>query len=418
MRRALVLATALAWAAAAHGQVAPETRALHDRVFTFDAHVDISLSFATEESDPGVDGFEPVDLPKMERGGLDAAAFAVFASHGPLDETGYARALEQARTKAAAIRRMALEMYPRRISLALTADDLRAHASEGRRSALMSMLNAYSLGAAGEHLDEFFAAGVRMVGFTHLGHNQFADSARPSPQLGDGPALHGGLSDAGRNLVARLNVLGVIIDVSQITEDALLQTVALSRAPVVASHVGVKALVDHPRNLSDRALEAVGSSGGVVHIVAFGSYLEEPSPERSNAILDLLSRNRRETVEQSEAYFREMREINERLPGASVSDLVDQVDYVVELLGIDHVGLATDFNHGGGIDGWSDEGDAANVTAELARRGYSEEDIAKIWGGNFLRVFEQVTALARPTQPRPAAGHSNGNHPSAPVGLP
>lgn len=393
MRRALVLA-ALAWSATVHGQVAPDVRALHDRVFTFDAHVDIPLSFATAESDPGVDGIEPVDLPKMERGGLDAAAFAVFASHGPLDETGYAQALEQARTRAAAIRRMALEMYPQRIGLALTADDLRAHAAEGRRSALMSMLNAYSLGAGGEHLDEFFAAGVRMVGFTHLGHNQFADSARPSPQLGDGPTRHGGLSDAGRNLVARLNNLGVLIDVSQITEDALLQTVALSRAPVVASHVGVKALVDHPRNLSDRALEAVGSTGGVVHIVAFGSYLKEPGPERTNAILDLLSRNRRETAEQSEAYFREMREINERFPGASVSDLVDQVDYIVALLGIDHVGLATDFNHGGGIAGWRDAADAANITAELIRHGYSEQQIAKIWGANFLRVFDQVTALA------------------------
>lgn len=394
MRRALALATALAWAAAAHGQVSPEIRALHDRVFTFDAHVDIPPSFATEESDPAVDGFEPVDLPKMERGGLDAAAFAVFAPHGPLDEAGYPAALDQARVRAAAIRRMALEMYPERIGLALTADDLRGHAAEGRRSAFMSMLNAYSLGAEAEHLDEFFAAGVRMVGFTPLGHNQFADSARPSPALGDGPALHGGLSDAGRTLVARLNDLGVIIDVSQITEDSLLQTVSLSRAPVVASHVRVKALVDHPRNLSDRALEAVGSSGGVVHIVAFGSYLKEPSPERTNAILDLLSRNRRETVEQREAYFRETQEINKRHPGASVSDLVDQVDYVVELLGADHVGLATDFNHGGGIAGWRDEGEAANVTAELARRGYSEQQIAKIWGGNFLRVFEQVTALA------------------------
>ena len=395
MRRTGVLAAALIWAAAAHGQVSPEIRALHDRVFTFDAHVDISLSFATEESDPGVDGIEPVDLPKMERGGLDAAAFAVFASHGPLDEAGYAQALDQARTKAAAIRRMAFEMYPQRIGLALTADDLRRHAAQGRHSALMSMLNAYSLGAVGEHLDEFFAAGVRMVGFTHLGHNQFADSARPSPALGDGPARHGGLSEAGRNLIARLNDLGVIIDVSQITADALLQTVALSRAPVVASHVGVKALVDHPRNLSDPALEAVGSSGGVVHIVAFDGYLKEPSPERSNAILDLLSRNRRETVEQREAYFRETREINERLPGASVSDLVDQVDYVVGLLGIDHVGLATDFNHGGGIAGWRDEGDVPNVTAELVRRGYSEQEIARIWGGNFLRVFDEVTALAR-----------------------
>jgi len=415
---ALILATALAWAAAANGQVAPEVRALHDRVFTFDAHVDIPLTFATAESDPGVDGFEPVDLPKMERGGLDAAAFAVFAPHGPLDETGYARALEQARTKAAAIRRMALEMYPQRIGLALTADDLRAHASEGRRSALMSMLNAYSLGAGGEHLDEFFAAGVRMVGFNHLGHNQFADSARPSPQLADGAARHGGLSDAGRNLVVRLNDLGVIIDVSQITEDALLQTVALSRAPVVASHVGVKALVDHPRNLSDQALKAVGSTGGVVHVVAFGSYLREPSPERSKAIIDLLSRNQRETVEQRAAYFREMDEINERLPGASVSDLADQVDYVVELLGIDHVGLATDFNHGGGIAGWRDEGEAANVTAELVRRGYSEQDIARIWGGNFLRVFGKVLALARPTQTPSAAGRSNRNRPSGPFGLP
>ncbi|MCY4156050.1 MAG: dipeptidase [Gammaproteobacteria bacterium] len=369
-------------------QVPADILALHDRVLTLDAHVDIPASFATTASDPGVDGFEPVDLPKMERGGLDAAAFALFTGQGRLDHAGYATALDEARVKAAAIRRMALEMYPDRIGLALSADDVRRHSAAGRRSAIMSMLNAYSLGAEAEHLDEFYAAGVRMVGLTHLGHNQFADSARPSAALGNDATLHGGLSDAGRALVGRLNALGVIIDVSQITEQALLQTAALSSAPVVASHVGVRALVDHPRNLTDRALMAVKESGGVVHIVAFDAYLKQPSPERLEAIFDLLGRNPRETDEQRIAYLKETRQINERLPGASVADLADQVDYVVELLGIDHVGLATDFNHGGGIAGWMDEGDAANVTAELVRRGYSEDEIAKIWGGNFLRVFE------------------------------
>ena len=392
MRMHGVILGAVLFASAAAAQVPPEVRALHGRVLTFDAHLDIPFSFTTEASDPGVDGFEPVDLPKMERGALDAAAFAVFTPQGALDETGYATALEQARTKISAIRRMTQDLYPDRIGLALTAQDVRRHVNEGRRAAVMSMLNAHSLGAEAEHLQEFYDAGVRMIGFTHRGHNQLADSARPNPSLGNTETLHGGLSDLGKAVVTRLNDLGVVIDVSQITERALLQTTDLSRAPVVASHVGVKALIDHPRNLTDTAIEAIARTGGVVHIVAFDGYLKELSPARLTAIFELLQKNPRETDAQRIAYLQETRDINERLPGASIENLVDQVDYVVNLVGIDHVGLATDFNHGGGITGWMDQGDIPNVTAELVRRGYSEEDISKIWGGNFLRVFETVAS--------------------------
>ena len=380
----------ICFALSAHAQ----DNSIHQRVVTFDAHVDIPLTFATPANDPAIDGLDPVDLAKMDRGMLDGAAFALFAPTGPRTAEGFSDALEQAEKKLASIHRLTRKLYPDRIGVALNSEDMLSLPGTGRHFALISVLSGYFLGADAEHLEKFVDGGVRMIAFTHRGHNQLADSARPNPRLGDKQTLHGGLSPLGRSLIPKLNRMGVIIDVSQISHDALMQTVALTEAPVVASHVGIRALMDHPRNLTDEALLAIKQSGGVVHIVAFDGYLKPTSPERATAILDLLSRNPRETEDQRASYRRETLEINERHPGASVSDLVDQIDYVVNLLGIDHVGVATDFNHGGGITGWVDMADAPNVTRELLARGYTEEEIAKIWSGNFIRAFAEVEAVA------------------------
>jgi membrane dipeptidase len=246
-----------------------------------------------------------------------------------------------------------------------------------------------------------------MVAFTQGGHNDFADSSRPRPQYGDKAEQWGGLSPLGREAIAEFNRLGIILDVSQLSDAATLQAIEASRAPVVASHSGVREMREHERNLTDEAIRAIAAKGGVVHIVAFSNYLLAPDQGTLDRLAALLQEfglkedgsdanklpadRRREFQQKQVAIFQTM-------PQASVSTLVDQIDYVVKLVGIDHVGISTDFNHGGGIDGWKDASETFNVTRELVKRGYSEREIEKIWSGNFRRVWREVEKVSARAQ--------------------
>jgi membrane dipeptidase len=233
---------------------------------------------------------------------------------------------------------------------------------------VISILNAYPLGSDLGQLDEWYKRGVRVLGYTHAGNNDWADSSRPSKALEDKPDERGGLSDLGKRGVARLNQLGMLIDVSQLTTPGLKQVLSLTKAPVVATHSGLKSVVDSPRNLSDEELELIKANGGVVQVVAFGNYLRKaPEAAAEHAPVE----------------------------PATVAQLVDSISYAVKKIGIDHVGISSDFNHGGGVTGWQNEGEAQNVTVELLRRGYSERQIAKLWGGNFLRVWAQAQKGAK-----------------------
>jgi membrane dipeptidase len=255
-------------------------------------------------------------------------------------------------------------------------------------------------------IDDFYRSGVRLFGFVHAGNNDFADSSRP---IGDSGREFHGLSPLGKRAVAKLNTLGMIIDVSQLTPDGLLQTVRLSKAPVVASHSAVRALVDNTRNLSDRELDAVKANKGVVQVTAFNAYLVPPPPDYHGKLRALrvqfgLSADFPDgpigfiegadalPADRHQAFIRELKAL---YPKASVKEYVDHIDYIVKRIGIDHVGIGTDFNHGAGILDFSDESEAPNVTRELVRRGYDEAQIAKIWGGNFLRVFGEVETVSR-----------------------
>jgi membrane dipeptidase len=255
---------------------------------------------------------------------------------------------------------------------------------------IVGFLNAAPLGTDLSLIDSYYRAGVRTFGFVHAGNNDFADSSRPIGE--DRYGEHGGLSSLGREAVTRLNRLGVIIDVSQLTPEALLQTVKLSKAPVVATHSAVKALVDSPRNLSDEELDAIKSNDGVVQIVAFSYYLKAPRFDLASKYKELAKRYKEDTrdlsKEEDEELHRELYALAPR--DATVDDLVSAIGYAVKRIGIDHVGISSDFNHGGGIVGWKDESEALNVTTELLRRGYTEDQIAKLWGGNFVRVFRHV----------------------------
>lgn len=392
----LALASASLLIATATLAAEPDAAAIHARALVVDSHVDVPPTF-----DAAIDGDGQVDLPKLERGQVDAAVLAVFVSQGPRTPEGYAKAKSDADAKLAAIR-AAAQRHPERAVLALSVNDIQAAAKAGKRAIVVGFLNAYPFGESLEQIDAYYRAGVRSFGFVHAGNNAYADSSRPS---GGTKTEWNGLSPLGKAAVGKLNDLGVIIDVSQLTPDGVFQTLKLSRAPVVASHSGVRGVVDAPRNLSDAELDAIKANDGVVQVVAFGPYLVNPGSDFAAKVAPIraqfgLPAAFAKPADGTEVLSPAQRTdyshaVNALLPKATVKDLVDSIDYAVKRIGVDHVGIASDFNHGGGVVGWANEGEAANVTAELVRHGYSEADIDKLWGGNWLRVFRKVEAARR-----------------------
>lgn len=403
-RRAVLGVTA---AALASGPVVAEAadldaraKAIHDRVLVLDSHADVPNDFGLGPHDAGVDGDTQVDLPKLARGGVDTAVLAVFAPQGPRTPTGVAEARRLADAKLAAIRAVA-DRHPDKAVLALTPRDAVAARRAGRSAIVPGFLNAHALGGDLSAIDDFHRRGVRVFGFVHAGNNDFADSSRPSGGQG---AEHGGLSPLGREAVGRLNRLGVVIDVSQLTKAGTLQVVQLSRAPVIASHSGAAGVVDSPRNLTDEELDAIAARGGVVQIVAFKSYIRRPPADYADKVRIVrakygLPATYARPTDGSEELAADKRtdyshELGALLPDATVADLAASIDYAVKRIGVEHVGVSSDFNHGGGVEGWRNEGEALGVTRALVRLGYGESAIAKIWGGNFLRVWAAAQATA------------------------
>jgi len=379
-------------------------RAIHDRVLTIDTHDDIPLDFATAATDPGVRGERQVDLPKMEEGGLDAGFFVVYVGQTERTPENEAQAKADANTKFEAIRRMAEQMYPDRIAIAYTADDFERIAASGRSIAAIGIENGYVIGRDLSLMQTYYDLGARYFGLVHNGHNDIADSANPRPNLGDAPAEHGGLSAFGAEVVAEANRLGMMLDVSHASRAAMLDTVRLSRAPVIASHSSVRTLADNPRNLDDEQLLALRDNGGVMHTVALGAFVSSAAAARGDAIRALradvgLPRfgpadpTGLDDAARAE-YDRRIAEIDGRWPAADVATFVDHIDYAVELIGLDHVGISSDFDGGGGVVGWNHAGETFNVTLELVRRGYTEAEIAQLWGGNLLRVLREVERVA------------------------
>ena len=403
---AIVLGVLPAGAAIAQSEdeLLARARGIHERIITIDTHVDIPPDFGTAAYDPAQakPPVQQVDLPGMESGGLDAVFFVVFVMQRERNPAGYARAVADAFVKYSAIRKMTDIDYADRIGLARTAADVRRIHAEGRRVALIGIENGYSIGRDLDLLDIHYAYGARYLGLLHNGHNDLGDSAVPNAALGDSESEHGGLSEFGHAAVRRANELGMMVDISHSSEATAMDAIRASKAPVIASHSAAKGAFSHNRNLSDEALLAIRDNGGVVQVVAFDSYLRRPSPEKVAAMgalyrdmnLSSAADFARMSTEQRAAFYSRLGEITRMPPRASVKHLADHVDYAVERIGIDHVGISSDFNGGGGIEGWDNARDTLNVTVELVRRGYSEEQIARLWGGNLLRVMEAVEAVA------------------------
>ncbi len=405
-RAALLLAAATALPACTEpepttGLPAPDAAGIHATTLTVDTHVDIDLEFATEAIDP-LDADIQVNLAKMRAGGLDTAFFIVYVGQRERTPENYARAQADALTKFEAIRRMTDVLYPDRIGLAYRADDVERLVDEGKLVAAIGVENGFSIGTDLDLIDRYYELGARYLGLVHNGHNDLADSASPRPRFGDEEVEHDGVSDFGAAAIRRMNELGIMVDISHGSKQTALDAMALSQAPVIASHSSVHALGDHVRNLDDETLLRLRGNGGVVQIVAFDIYINVRPPEffeARGALRDSLGLQGFVDPAQldediREAYEAGMAEIDVRWRPADVAAFVDHIDYVVELIGIDHVGISSDFGGGGGISGWMDASETPNVTAELIARGYSNEDIGKIWGGNLLRVWREVEAVA------------------------
>jgi membrane dipeptidase len=369
------------------------------RPLTLDTHVDIPLDYMREPRfDVGHDTSLLVDLGKMERGGLDGAFFVVYVGQGPLTPEGYADAVAQADRKFSAIALM-LQKYPDRIRAALTPQDVRDNRARELLSAMIGIENSYSLGHDLGRIDSSYAKGARYLGLVHVGNNDLCSSANPDTKHGE-PALNSagdaGMSDFGRAAVARANALGMMVDISHASDKCVLDAIAASKAPIIASHSSARALVDVPRNLPDDLLRAIGEDGGVVQAVAYKEFLKS-DPARAaaeKALQEQVAHDAGDAEYDSEkhdylpAMAEGMARIEREHPLASLDQYMDHIQHMVEVAGIDHVGIASDMDGGGGITGWMDASQTANVTAALRARGFSEDDIAKIWGGNLLRVWQ------------------------------
>jgi membrane dipeptidase len=436
--------------------LAARARGIHQRVITIDTHVDINpVNFSQLSRNYANDVGTQVNLPKMRTGGLDAPFLVVYVGQTNPQSTpdafeadGYQRAYDTAIEKFEAIHRLTKVLAPEQIGLALTAADVRRIDARGKKVALIGVENGYPLGdetTAVRRVQEFHDRGARYMSLAHNGHSQLSDS-----NTGEREGWKwNGLSPLGRQVIAEMNRVGIMIDVSHPSKASMMQSIELSKAPIIASHSGVRALCNHSRNMDDEQLMALKKNGGVIQLVAFASYVKEGStPERTAAQealrkefglpegtvlggrgfgggrggrggggrgqgpggapgtgpgrggrgpnpLAQLSEERRAELQ------KRLADIDATLPPpprATVKDFVDHIDYVVKKIGIDHAGISSDFDGGGGIDGWNGADETLNVTLELVRRGYTEAQIAKIWSGNLLRVMDEVQNVAKRLQ--------------------
>jgi membrane dipeptidase len=330
---------------------------LHARLFTLDSHIDIPWP---NPADPFGPTNRRVDIVKMDAGGLRAGCFAAYIPQGPRTPESWAEAKARALAMLDAIADMGRSAGGLHARLATTVAEIHAARQDGAIAIVPVVENGHAIGQDLGVLAEFRARGVRYMTLTHNGHNAIADSCNPRADLGDLPALHGGLSQFGRDAIAEMNRLGILVDVSHASKNTMLQAAALSRTPVVATHSCIQALCPVARNLDDAQLDALRDTGGLVQITAVSGFVRaKAKPEQ-----------------------------------VSVSDYMDHLDYAVRRCGIAHVGISSDFDGGGQLADWNDASESGNLTAELVRRGYGESDIAALWGGNFLRLLAQAEAVA------------------------
>lgn len=392
---------------------------IHELVITLDTHCDINIVNFTDSINYTQRLDNQVNLPKMLEGGLDVPWFIVYTGQDTLSREGFEKAHANAMSKFNAIHRLVRDYAPDQIELARTSEDVRRIIKSGKKVAMIGIENGYPIGLDIENVQRFYDLGARYMSLSHNGHSQLCDS---NTGEADGAWLHNGLSDFGGMVIKEMNKVGMMIDVSHPSKEAMRQMIELTKAPIIASHSSARALCDHSRNLDDEQLKWLKENGGVIQTVAFRSYLnKEKSEARNKKSIEIrkqiadslgvtyygrrefraLNKELQDSIRES-GYLTKINQLakskidamTDFLPEVNVSDFVDHIDYLVEKIGINHVGISSDFDGGGGIGGWNDASETFNVTLELVRRGYSEDQIEQLWSGNLLRVLDECQAVA------------------------
>ena len=347
-----------------------KAKEIHERIIILDTHNDIDVKNFKSTYNYSIDTKNQVNIPKMIKGGLDVSWLIVYTKQGPLDNNGYLKAKENAFSKFNAIQRLVYLYAPDQIELATSSNEVKQIIETGKKVAMIGVENAYPIGLDTAYVKKFYDMGARYMSLAHNGHNQLSDS---NTGEFDNTSLHNGISELGKQVIEKMNYYGMMVDISHPSKEAIRQTIQHTKAPVIASHSSARNLSNHPRNLDDEQLKWIKENGGVVQVVALDEFLNKTKHEahlenpKLNSPVDL-------------------------------SDFVDHIDYIKNLIGIDHVGISSDFDGGGGIEGWQDASQTFNVTLELLKRGYSENEISKIWSGNLLRVLDETEKLAKTLQ--------------------
>jgi len=390
----LPLAILLAGAAApALAQSSPQTKIAHENLIVLDTHFDTPANMAIDGFDirqrhEVIDGSQ-VDYPRMVEGGVDGGFFVVFTPQGPNTKEGNDAARDHALLRTVVIHEMVARNHDL-FALATKAEDAAEIAKSGKRFVFISMENGAPVANDLTLMKTFYDMGVRMMSPVHFANNALADSAT-DPK---GP-IHGGLSPLGQQFVAEANRLGILLDASHASDEVLDQMLDLSKAPIILSHSGAKAIYDHPRNVPDRLLRKLAAKGGVIQINAFTGYMKAtPDNPARRAALAELNRTYGEAREvpesKREAYRAARRAVDEKypVPRADMDDLMKHILHVAKVAGKDHIGISGDFDGGGGIEGFEDITDFPALTERLIAAGFTQEDLAKFWGGNALRVLK------------------------------
>jgi len=392
-------------------------RGIHERVITLDTHCDINVKNFTDSINYTQNLESQVNLPKMKAGGLDVPWFIVYTGQDTLTDEGYKKAYENAMSKFNAIHKLVEDIAPDQIELAVNSHDVRRISKSGKKVAMIGIENGYPVGTDISNVEKFYNLGARYMSLSHNGHSQLCDSNTGEE---DGVWLHNGLSDLGKEVIKEMNRLGMMIDVSHPSKESMRQMIELSKAPIIASHSSARALCDHSRNLDDEQLEWMKKNGGVVQTVAFQTYTNTEKNDARNEAIKTIRKDIATSLrtkwydwgemktlskEEKEAFYdvrakiikladKKASEIEDFPSKVNVSDFVDHIDYMVKKIGLKHVGISSDFDGGGGVEGWSDASETFNVTLELVKRGYTEEQIEQLWSGNLLRVLDEVEAVA------------------------
>ncbi|MDC1489609.1 dipeptidase [Flavobacteriaceae bacterium] len=359
---------------------------IHLKTTTLDTHNDINVKNFTDSLNYSQNTDTQVNLPKMQAGALDVSWFIVYTKQGELTPEGYKKAADNAQSKFDAIRRLTEIYAPTKIGLATSSAEVDSLRKMSKKVAMIGVENAYPIGLDTASVKRYYDMGARYMSLAHNGHNQFSDS---NTGEFDNTAKHKGISALGKQIIEKMNYYGIMVDISHPSKEAIRQTIAHSKAPVIASHSSARALSDHPRNLDDEQLGWVKESGGVVQTVALAAFVNKEKAaaykKAKDSILEIDPKASLEAIKKS-------------TPPVNVSDFVDHIDYIKNKIGIDHVGISSDFDGGGGIEGWRDASQTYNITLELVRRGYSEQEIGKIWSGNLLRVLDRTQKIAKELQ--------------------